>query len=178
LDVTRIAAERVRFAPEVVDLTELANHVVALFERSGELAQSRCSIELYSEPSINGYWDRHHVEQVLTHLLENALKFGSGKPVEIRLDQHGAWAEITVRDHGVGIAREDQARIFERFERAVPERHYGGLGLGLWLVRSMVEAMGGHVTVRSAPHQGATFVVQLPLGEAQPSSKPEQRKSA
>jgi signal transduction histidine kinase len=99
-------------------------------------------------------------------LLENALKFGRGKPVQISLESCGTFARLTLTDHGIGIAAVDQVRVFERFERAVPEQHYGGLGLGLWIVRSILEAMGGDVQVRSRPGHGATFITQLPYAKA------------
>jgi signal transduction histidine kinase len=72
-------------------------------------------------------------------------------------------ARLVVRDYGISIRPEDRARIFERFERAVSSRHFGGLGLGLWVVREIVQALGGQVTVRSAPGEGSTFIVSLPL---------------
>jgi signal transduction histidine kinase len=68
-----------------------------------------------------------------------------------------------VKDHGIGIGAADQARIFERFERAVPERHYGGFGVGLWVARLVAEAHGGRIRVESAPDQGSTFTLELPL---------------
>jgi signal transduction histidine kinase len=72
-------------------------------------------------------------------------------------------ARIAVSDHGIGIPSEEQARIFEKFERAVSERHYGGFGLGLWVVRQIVEAHGGSIHVASEAGQGSTFIVELPL---------------
>jgi signal transduction histidine kinase len=71
-----------------------------------------------------------------------------------------------VRDQGIGIAPDDQARIFERFERAVPTRHYGGFGLGLWLVRQIIEALGGTIAVESEVGKGSLFTVGLPLRRA------------
>ena len=69
---------------------------------------------------------------------------------------------MTIRDRGIGISQEDQARIFERFERAVPEKNYGGFGLGLWLVRQVVEAHGGRIEMHSQPGEGSAFVVSIP----------------
>jgi signal transduction histidine kinase len=98
---------------------------------------------------------------VLTNLVSNALKYGPGKPVEVRVFARGDRAILQVRDQGIGIGAEDHDRIFERFERAVSERNYGGFGLGLWIVRRIVEALGGTVTVESAAGSGATFTVEL-----------------
>ena len=98
----------------------------------------------------------------MTNLLTNASKYGPGQPIEIEISATAEHAVIRVRDHGIGIAPEDQERIFQRFERAVSERHYGGLGLGLWISRELLALMGGRIEVQSAPGQGATFTVYLP----------------
>jgi len=103
------------------------------------------------------------LDQVLSNLVSNALKYGAGRPVEVAVSGHAdAEAIVTVRDRGIGIRPEDQARIFGRFERAVSEGHYGGLGLGLWICRQLLDSMGGDVRVESAPGEGATFIVRLP----------------
>ena len=87
-------------------------------------------------------------------------------------------ARVVVRDAGEGIKPEDQARIFERFERATPERHAGGLGLGLWLVRAIFEAHGGSVRVESRPGEGSAFIVDLPRGSGGPGApSPAERNS-
>jgi signal transduction histidine kinase len=90
------------------------------------------------------------------------LKHGAGKPIHVRLEASPERVTLTVTDHGIGIAPEHQARIFERFERAVSERNYGGLGLGLYITRTIVEALGGTICVQSEPGQGACFTVELP----------------
>jgi signal transduction histidine kinase len=163
LNVTNLTRDRFCLTPTSFDLAELVRGVVAEFQHSGEIAQSGCSVELRLEQPVMGYWDRDHLAQVLSYLLENALEFARGKPIVLELQRRGASVVLSVSDRGPGIPLEHQARIFERFERAVPERQSGGLGLGLWLVRRMVEAMGGHVALESAPERGATFSVELPL---------------
>jgi signal transduction histidine kinase len=99
---------------------------------------------------------------VITNLLSNAIKYGAGKPVEITVDVTGDRAVLAVHDHGLGIPAEDQDRIFRRFERAASSRNYAGIGLGLWIVKQIVEALGGTVSVDSRPELGATFTVELP----------------
>ncbi|HEX8818533.1 MAG TPA: ATP-binding protein, partial [Archangium sp.] len=89
-------------------------------------------------------------------------KYGAGRPVEVALSATASRVELRVRDEGIGIDPDVQSRIFERFERAVSDRHYGGLGMGLWMTRELVTAMGGTIRVESAPGQGATFLVELP----------------
>ena len=109
-----------------------------------------------------GYWDRSRVDQVLSNLVSNAIKYGDGKPIEVTVEVTPEAALLRVRDNGVGIAAQDQARIFERFERAASLRNYGGVGLGLWSVHKIVDALGGTVSVDSQPELGATFTVLLP----------------
>jgi signal transduction histidine kinase len=113
------------------------------------------------------------VEQILSNLLSNALKYGAGKPVEVGVDASGGQARLSVRDFGIGIAPEDAARIFQRFERAVSARHYGGLGLGLYIARQLAAAHGGAIAVESQPGAGALFTVTLPLrAEAESPTNP------
>ena len=113
-------------------------------------------------PAPVGHWDRSRIDQVVANLLSNAIKYGEGRPieVEVRAGERAAW--ISVRDHGIGIAPEDFGRLFDRFERCVSPRNYGGLGLGLFIVREIVDMHGGRVTVTSAPGEGSTFTVELP----------------
>ncbi len=160
LDVTRISAGRLTLEREDVDLSEIAREVVVRNAEPAALAGSPLRLE--AARPVMGTWDPGRLEQILDALIANALKYGRGRPIEIRADEDGGLARLVVRDHGIGIAREDQSRIFERFERAASARHYGGLGLGLWIVRQVVEAHGGRITVASAPGQGSTFTVELP----------------
>lgn len=135
--------------------------MVARFERLQRSTGSVLRLEV-SGP-VQGDFDRLRLDTVLSHLLANAFKFGAGKPVDLRVEQREGTVRLTVRDQGIGISEADQQRIFQRFERAVPETHYGGFGVGLWIVMQVVEAHGGHIEVRSQEGQGSTFVVSLPL---------------
>jgi signal transduction histidine kinase len=112
---------------------------------------------------VVGGWDRSRVEQILNNILSNALKYGAGKPVTVEVAGDAERALVHVRDEGIGISPSDRARIFARFERAVPTAHYGGLGLGLYLANQMVSAHGGRLHVESSEGAGATFTVELPL---------------
>jgi signal transduction histidine kinase len=143
-----------------VDLSALARDVVARHVEEARASGSAVAVEAPAAVACQADPDR--LEQVVTNLLSNALKYGRGAPVELRVRAEEGYAVLDVVDHGIGIPPEQQARIFGRFERAVPPRSYGGLGLGLWIVRSMVEAHGGKVAVESAPGRGSTFTVKLP----------------
>lgn len=161
LDVSRISSGRVTLQFEEVDAGQLAAEV---FERFAEqLARAGCSLAAQLEPGVVGRWDRNRLDQVITNLAANALKYGAGRPVEVVVERQDAEARIAVTDRGIGIAPEDADRIFRRFERATSDRHYGGLGLGLWIAREIVEAHGGSIEVASTLGEGSTFTVRLPL---------------
>ncbi len=162
LDISRLAEGRLQLQLEELDLGGVLDEVIEAFRGSGDLARSGSTIELSRAPVV-GRWDRVRVEQLVTNLLSNALKYGAGKPVRLRLSVEGAYAVLEVKDEGIGIAPADQDRVFGRFERAVSARHYGGLGLGLYIVRQVVEAMGGTIELDSRVGEGARFVVRLPL---------------
>lgn len=172
LDISRIAEGRVQLELSQVDLGEVIEDVVARAKSIGEVAPAGSTISLQGERGVIGSWDRLRLEQVVSNLLNNALKYGERKPITIAWSADADMATLRVRDLGIGIAPEDQARIFTRFERAVSLRHYGGFGLGLFIVRRIVEAMGGGVSVTSALGQGSTFTVELPL---EPTSRESDR---
>ncbi|WP_437541156.1 AAA family ATPase [Sorangium sp. So ce367] len=161
LDVTRLNAGRLALAPAPVDLAALASEVVE--RMSQQLADARCPIQLDLDERVVGDWDASRMEQVLINLLSNAMKYGAGRPVLVGVRRQAHRALLVVRDQGIGIAEADQGRIFERFERAVSVRNFGGLGLGLYITRSIVASHGGTIRVESKPGAGATFVVELPL---------------
>jgi signal transduction histidine kinase len=163
LDVSRITAGRLRLEPEDMDLTTVAAEI--LFRFSPSAAQMQCDLELNAPEPVFGKWDRLRLEQVVTNLVSNALKYGAGRPVVVKVEADGDTARLSVQDGGIGISEEDQGRIFERYERAVSERHYGGLGLGLYITKQIVEAFGGVVRVASTPGQGSTFTLELPRGD-------------
>jgi len=170
LDISRIAEGKFQLELAPVDLDQVVRDVVARFDAAGEISRAGSVVELTGEPDLVGHWDRLRLEQVVTNLLSNALKYGERKPIGVEWRREADKAVLSVRDLGIGIAIEDQDRIFTRFERAVSVRHYGGFGLGLFIVRQLVEAMGGKVTVASTPGQGATFQVVLPLAPREPAA--------
>lgn len=160
LDVGRIHTRRMQLEREEVDLGGLAHEVTERL--SGELEHAGCAVAVNTEPHVTGWWDRARLQQALTSLLNNALKFGAGHPIDVAVFQRGERACLVVTDRGIGVAPEALERIFGRFERAVSSREYGGLGLGLYLTRRIAEAHGGTIRVASAPGAGASFILELP----------------
>ncbi|HTB57954.1 MAG TPA: PAS domain-containing sensor histidine kinase [Polyangia bacterium] len=162
LDVSRIATGRLELTREPFDLRPAIEQVVETMQ--GTAAQANCDLSFQSsaEPII-GTWDRLRVEQVVMNLLVNAFKYGAGQPVTLSLSRDGNDAIIEVRDHGPGIPSGDVDRIFERFERATGIGNQGGLGLGLYVSREIVQAHGGSIAGGSHPDGGAYFTVRLPL---------------
>jgi signal transduction histidine kinase/PAS domain-containing protein len=160
LDVGRLTSGRMPMLVEEMDLSVLVEEVAT---RMGpELEKAHCELSLKLERPLVGHWDRSRLDQVMTNLLSNAMKYGQGLPIEVQASSSPEGVCLRVRDEGIGISSEDQARIFERFERAVPERHYGGLGLGLWIVKQIVQQLGGHIHVESERGRGSAFTVDLP----------------
>ena len=160
LDLSRIQSGKLQLHPEPLDLTEVVMEVVKQMEEEGRRAG--CEVHVNAPLNVSGQWDRLRVEQIAANLLSNAFKYGASHPVELTITQDDEGALLEVRDRGIGIAAEDQLRLFQRIERAVSDRHYGGFGLGLWIVQQIVNAMGGTVELESVPGQGATFRVVLP----------------
>jgi signal transduction histidine kinase len=177
LDVSELETGRFSLQREEVDLAELVGEV--LDRLSEPLRRARCPVELRKVGRVVGRWDRLRLEQVIISLLGNAMKFGAGKPIEVQVLAWQGHARLVVKDHGMGIPAEEQSRIFERLARAVSERHFGGLGLGLFIARQIVEAHGGGIRVESKPGAGATFIVELPLHvPISPHSEPVEQGEA
>lgn len=103
------------------------------------------------------------MEQIIDNLISNALKYGNRTPVELSAAICGEQVRVQVRDHGCGVPAEDRERAFGQFERAVRLRDaHSGFGVGLWVVRQLVEAMDGEIAIDDAPGGGARFTVILP----------------
>jgi PAS domain S-box-containing protein len=160
LDVSRLGAGALWLEPQSFDLAALVREVVERFEEESRRTEAPLVLELPA--SVNGSWDRNRLDQALTNLLSNALKYGPGEPITVSLTADADRITLSVRDRGIGIAARDLERIFKRFERAVPSSQYGGMGLGLYVAGRIVHAHGGTITVQSEPAQGATFTLSLP----------------
>jgi signal transduction histidine kinase len=129
---------------------------------SEQLAWRHCPVEFNGPRRLTGRWDRAFLEQIVENLLSNAMKYGRDRKISVELSATASKARLRVKDRGLGIDTADQARIFEKFERATSVEKASSLGLGLWLVREMVGALHGTVRLQSAAGSGSTFEVEIP----------------
>lgn len=163
LSVSRIHMGLVDLNLQDVDLTALVRDVLDTFE--SQLEQTGTELTVRAGPPVVGRWDRDRLDQVVTNLVSNAIKFGAGKPIVIEIElaaERGA-ARLRVIDHGIGIEPDRVPYVFARFERGVSAFDYGGLGLGLYIAKQIVNALGGSIAVDSTLGKGTTFTVRLPL---------------
>jgi signal transduction histidine kinase len=173
LDVVRIERGRLELSPEDCDLVAEARHILDCMDVA--IQRSGSTVTVHAPDVLRGRWDRSHLDQLLANLLSNALTYGKGGPVDVTIEPVAGAARrvrIAVRDRGIGITPERLPHVFERFERASSTRHYGGLGLGLFIARTIVRAHRGTITAESEPDRGSTFTVELPIdaaAEARPS---------
>ena len=164
LDVSRLRKGTLAIQPAAADLAPLVRRVVENY--AGQAANVGCPMELDAPDTLPGVWDEFRIEQVVANLLTNAIRYGGGKPVQVTVRSSGQEASVSVSDRGIGIAPQDQARIFEQFERAVGKHVAPGLGLGLYITQQIVQAHGGRIDVHSSPGEGSTFTVHLPRRSA------------
>jgi len=166
LDLTRVRLGQLQLTKEKLNLHELTQEIVSRFQIEAD--QKKLSIFLEPAAPCEGEWDRTRVEQVVTNLVSNAIKYGNGKPISIRLEQDSERKLIrfVIVDQGIGVPDAMQEKIFQRFERAVEGNQISGLGLGLYITRQIVEAHGGTISLRSRVDHGSTFVVELPCSDA------------
>jgi PAS domain S-box-containing protein len=166
LDVSRIATGRLKLQHESFDLEDAVREVAERLHEAA--ARARCEIVLDVSGPIAGRWDRVRIEQVLSNLLSNSFKYAAGRPVTVTARREGDSAVLEVRDSGPGIPENELPRIFERFERAAPTSHYGGLGLGLYVAREIVRTHAGTISAANADDGGARLTVRLPLAPPEP----------
>jgi heavy metal sensor kinase len=166
LDLTRVDSGYMSFHLEAIVLNDLVSEVVEMAEKF-----SNRVITVLATSDIEAIADRDRLRQVLINLIDNAVKYSPvDQPIMVSLERTDRQASIQVHDLGVGIPLQDQSRIFERFYRVdeARSRSTGGHGLGLAIVKTLVEGMGGSITVRSKPHEGSMFTVSLPVQPHKP----------
>jgi signal transduction histidine kinase len=160
IDVSRITSGRVQLSRQLADLVEVIRLVLERF--GDEALRGGSALQFARRGPVWGNFDISRVDQVFTNLLSNAIRYGRGKPIVVGACTAGEMARFWVEDQGIGIPPEHQSRIFQQYERAAPSTSYAGLGLGLWISRQLVEAMGGTISVRSEVNAGSVFTVEIP----------------
>ncbi|KRA96092.1 histidine kinase [Pseudomonas sp. Root68] len=161
LDVSRIRTGKLSIRPKRVDLSTLVRDVLHNFSQQIDAAEASVSLDA-AQPVI-GNWDEFRIEQVISNLLTNALRYGAKSPIAVKVYSEGGQALVDVQDQGIGISEENQKRIFQQFERVSARHAVAGLGLGLFISEQIVAAHGGTITVQSRIGEGALFRVCLPL---------------
>ncbi|MGH8384233.1 MAG: hybrid sensor histidine kinase/response regulator [Pseudomonas sp.] len=161
LDVSRIRTGKLSIRPSRFDLAALVRGLLQNFAQQIEAAEASVSLDA-AEPVV-GEWDEFRIEQVVSNLLTNALRYGAKSPITVKVYSENGEARVEVRDFGIGISEENQQRIFQQFERVSAKHAVAGLGLGLFISEQIVTAHGGTITVQSRIGEGALFRVCLPL---------------
>ncbi|WP_242207104.1 MULTISPECIES: hybrid sensor histidine kinase/response regulator [unclassified Pseudomonas] len=163
LDVSRIRTGKLSIRPSRFDLVQLVSNLLQNFGPQIEAAETEVS---FTAPApVEGNWDEFRIEQVVTNLLTNALRYGGRSPIQVRVYREGDEARVEVQDRGIGISQENQKRIFQQFERVSAKTVVAGLGLGLFISEQIVAAHGGSIVVESEINEGAQFRVCLPIQE-------------
>ncbi|VVO74952.1 ATP-binding protein [Pseudomonas sp. B21128] len=163
LDVSRIRTGKLSIRPNSFDLVQLVSNLLQNFAAQIEAAETTVSFE--ADMPVKGCWDEFRIEQVISNLLTNALRYGGRSPIQVRVYRQGNEARVEVQDHGIGISAENQKRIFQQFERVSAKTVVAGLGLGLFISEQIVAAHGGSIVVESQINEGALFRVCLPIEE-------------
>lgn len=159
LDYAEFGTGRHKERPVPIDLEAFVRAIVE--ERT---LVRPAQVNIVSPPlAMVGTWEPSRLEHIVGNVLDNALKFGNGLPIEVRIEEETGKALIHIQDHGIGIEAEKLGAIFERFVRASPIDSYPGLGLGLAIVREFAATLGGEILVTSKPGDGSTFTIVLPL---------------
>jgi signal transduction histidine kinase len=164
IDVSRIRTGHMTIYPMVLDLSLIAKDVVE--RMSEQLKLAHCSVNTEFESPLSVRFDSLRIEQVITNLLSNALRYAPNGLVTVRSWSDKNWAYLSVKDSGIGIRPEKQKMIFDRFERDSNDPGIDGLGLGLYIVKQIVKAHRGEIEVVSPPGEGATFIFKLPRESA------------
>ena len=175
LDVSRIQSGKLTFRFQKISLTEMFNEIMERFREI--IDSSNCQVTVSGLEDIVVVWDKTRIEQVIINLLTNAIKYAPGE-IKINFDFSGGDVKFTIQDHGDGIPEEKLKSIFDRFERVGNNDSVSGLGLGLFIVKQIVDGHHGEVTVQSVPKEGTMFTVSLPIvvsQEAAPAKETERQ---
>ncbi len=160
-NVSLITTGKLRLDPEEMDLTKTISDVIRRVPAT--LNKEHYPIKIYKNGLVKGKWDKIRIEQMITNLLTNAIKYGNNKPIQVSIEKTDHIARIVVQDQGIGIPKNLQKKIFDRFERAVANKEFQGLGVGLYITNQIINAHRGSIKVSSKEGKGTTFTVELPL---------------
>ena len=163
LDVSRIRTGKLSIRPAEIDLARTVDRLLENF--SAQISAAQSSVNFTAEYPVVGQWDEFRIEQVISNLLTNALRYGANKPIDVTVYIEGNQAVVDVRDQGIGISQENQQRVFQQFERVSASQVAAGLGLGLFISEQIVAAHSGTISVQSELGEGALFRVCLPLAQ-------------
>ncbi|WP_285429732.1 hybrid sensor histidine kinase/response regulator [Pseudomonas sp. fls2-241-R2A-110] len=161
LDVSRIRTGKLSIRTSQFDLVKLVSNLLQNFAPQIDAAET--SVTFTADQPVVGNWDEFRIEQVISNLLTNALRYGGKGTIDVRVFPQDGQARVEVQDRGIGISEENQRRIFQQFERVSAKTVVAGLGLGLFISEQIVAAHGGSITVESRIGEGALFRVCLPL---------------
>ncbi len=162
LDVSETSSDYFQLYKEKVNLSELINDIKLKFEII--LKEKKIQLIVKEEDkNIKGVWDKIRLEQAISNLISNAIKYGNGKPISLMVKKVGSTVEIKVIDRGKGVKKEDRKKIFKVFNRGSDVKHYKGIGVGLFLTRQIVEAHGGEIGLLSKVGDGSVFTIKLPI---------------
>lgn len=163
LDISRIREGKLTFLKQRIDFASFIEDVLERFRPQLEAVGCYLSLTL-----IKSSWvdiDTYRIEQVIVNLLTNAMKYGAGKPIKVIVLRNGDFIQLEVHDQGPGVKTEDEKRIFERFERAIPSSEVSGLGLGLYISRQIIEQCQGKLYLESTLGKGSVFIMKIPFDE-------------
>lgn len=160
LDVTRISAGKLSLNKEHFSMKEMITEVIAQY--SHQLKYTKSTVEFIVKEDMIGSWDKVRIEQVIINLLTNASKYAPNELILITLSTFNDSIRVEVKDKGPGISQENKERIFKRFERVSDKSNIGGLGLGLYICKQIVEAHKGNIYVESELGKGSVFTLELP----------------
>ena len=164
LDVSLISTGRMKLQLEDTDLVSVVEQVKQSF--SEMLKKEKYKIKIHAKSSVVGKWDKVKIEQVITNLVSNAIRYGESKPIEIKIFMNRGQGTFIIKDEGIGIPAQEQKAIFELFKQAPePKEYKKGLGVGLFITSEIVKMHGGKIKVSSVPQKGTSFTVELPLNK-------------
>ena len=161
LNVSLITTGKITIEPEETNLSDIVKDVVEKIP-SG-MNKPDYPIRLDARSTLVGTWDKVRIEQAVSNLISNAMKYGRDNPVEVKLQKSNGHAKLTIKDHGIGIPKHEQTRVFSRFQRGKNSNKNGGLGVGLYITNQIIKAHHGTISLKSKEGKGSTFTVELPI---------------